>query len=119
MNLIVKQLDESQVKEFFPSMLQDGYRYGLELCALKIQGRKTLGSGHLSMYRYREETYDGRTMIMREVCPYDVPCIRVALDKPMRQSARESILSEILIKMNEKIERVGLPENHPYRLILK
>lgn len=119
MNLIVKQLDEAQVREFFPTMLQDGYKYGLELSALKIQGRKTIGSGHLSMYRYREQEFDGRTMIIRELCPYDVPCVRVELDKPMRESNREKIFSEIVMKMNDKIERVGLAENHPYRLILK
>lgn len=119
MILSKQTLTLEQVKEFFPQLFEEGYYYGLELSALKPYGKKMLDGGHLSAYRYREQELGGRIMVMRELAVSIVPCLRVYLDKPLRESAREKIVCEIAVKMREKLARIGLPDNHPYVEILK
>lgn len=118
MMLYRQDLTEEMIQEYFPSLLEIGYRYGLELTTLKPQGKKSFDGAHLSAYRYREQEFDGRTMIIRELA-VSVPCVRIHFDKPLRESQREKIVGETGVKMREKIERVGLSDNHPYKLALQ
>lgn len=104
-----------QVREFFPEILStnDNYKYFIEVSALRLQGRKTVQSLHVSAYKERES----EGMIMREIYSC-TPCLRSALDKPMREAQREKIYGEARMKLADKACRL-LPENHPYRLTIE
>ena len=105
-----QDITESVILEWFPQLVRDGYKYGIELSALKANGRKTYITGHLSVFRYREDN----GFIFREILPQSVACVRVAFDKPLRSTDRSKMLIESAVKMRESCARCALDDAHPY-----
>lgn len=105
-----QDIAESTIQEWFPQLVRDGYKYAIELSALKAQGRKTYITGHLSVFRYREDN----GFIFREILPQSVACVRVAFDKPLRSTDRSKMLIESAVKMRDSCFRCSLPDEHPY-----
>lgn len=105
-----QDIAESVIQKWFPQLVRDNYKYGIELSAIKAQGRKTYVSGHLSAYRYREQG----EFIFREILPQGIPCVRIGFDKPLRSTDRSKMLVQCALKMREDCYRADLPNQHPY-----
>jgi hypothetical protein len=103
-------INKETAQQFFPELVRDGekYNYIVEVSALKLQGRKTFQSLHITAARERNEG----DYIMRELFT-QVPCLRASLIKPTREAMRDFIYFEAKRLLLDKANNL-LPLNHPY-----
>jgi len=125
MILYKTELTRDTVAKYFPETLsnESDTHYGIEITAMRKTNSKLISHAHIGVFKWCEQVFDGRTIVMRELFPMS-KCIRVYLRindnsplKPMRASSkhlipafRQSIASESVRLVRERI----LPVEHPY-----
>jgi len=108
-------LSIEDVEEYFPSILQSepNFKYEVEITAFRKSNSKLIAGAHVSAINYRET--DG--MIMRELFPLNVTCIRVYLDKALRSDSKllkSQLITKLVEKRDELLKAGTLYFAHPY-----
>jgi hypothetical protein len=126
MKLHATPLTIDEVKTYFPELLdqKNEYNYQIEFSAVKKVNSKLIAGVHITAIRYREQTFDGITMIMRELFPAGTECIKCYLRiddnsplKPMKSNNKQLIPTLKACVYSKYVHLLGLSSafyNHPY-----